>query len=403
MMKNYIVITIVALLILSITTHANAEGLLRKNGRKEKQKQLPLEKEHGVSHEVTKHENHEQLASDLNAKERKLHVKIPHRREVTVKKRIPHVVVPSEPEKCMKIHEPAICVGTSKFYYGTVESKHSLAEVNEGITKIFELLPIVSAMLKPKDQAQFTKCIPMLTNLVCHTILPRCNAKCEPMKPCKESCTDIFNGCVPKDAIKDIAKVRKGGMYRPLILSTLMASEGHPVINVVDQIVDLLSTPDCSQSFYEDNEKTKKQCLSNSYSGGTCRGPKPIVINQRVAQKTHDNMDILRNVVAESDVHSNTVKVEKDVNKTMRLGENKEMKEGNGTSDESVDEDYIPPLPQNVTETDIDEKSILNEVANATVPKAKANATAALKSIAAKNVTGSKKKMLMVLGAEMRV
>ena len=80
MMKNYIVITIVALLILSITTHANAEGLLRKNGRKEKQKQLPLEKEHGVSHEVTKHENHEQLASDLNAKERKLHVKIPHRR-----------------------------------------------------------------------------------------------------------------------------------------------------------------------------------------------------------------------------------------------------------------------------------------------------------------------------------
>jgi hypothetical protein len=211
---------------------------------------------------------------------------------------------------------------------------------------------MVSAMLKPKDQAKFTKCIPMLSNLVCHTILPRCDKKCEPMKACKDSCTDVFNGCIPKDAVKDIDKVRKGGSYRPIILSTLMASEGAPVINVVDQILDLLTTPDCTQSFYEDSAKTNKACLSSQHTGGTCKAPKPIVINQIIAKKTHDNMDILRKVVDDADVQSNTVKAEKEVNTTMRVDELKKVtKLTNGKANETVDEDYIEPLPGNVCQT----------------------------------------------------
>ena len=98
--------------------------------------------------------------------------------------------------KCVKIAAPKVCTGTEDFYYGTVGShvsKSSVKEISEGISKIFDLLPMVSVMLKPEDQAKFQKCLPSMSNLVCHSLLLRCNLQCQQMKPCQSACATMFN------------------------------------------------------------------------------------------------------------------------------------------------------------------------------------------------------------------
>ena len=217
--------------------------------------------------------------------------------------------------KCVKIAAPKVCTGTEDFYYGTVGShvsKSSVKEISEGISKIFDLLPMVSVMLKPEDQAKFQKCLPSMSNLVCHSLLPRCNLQCQQMKPCQSACATMFNGCIPKDAIKDIGKVRSGGSYRPMILGAIGAAEGSPVMTVVDSILDSLSDPTCSSPMYS-KATNRKLCLGDEYEGGTCGDPVPVDIRAEIAKKTHDNMMVLKRRVNDSAVHKDADETEKKV------------------------------------------------------------------------------------------
>ena len=204
---------------------------------------------------------------------------IPHRRSNVLSTNIPRLPKQKvSTKKCVKIDKPSICVGTSKFYYGTISSKHSLKVIDEAMMRLFEMLPLISGLMDKEEQDSFTKCIPKITNFVCHTALPRCDAKCEPLKPCKQMCDDVFNGCVSRRAVSSIRKILEGGSYRSVVLQSFMASEGNDVVDAFDGFIQMLTSPNCTSRLYEDSENTKKQCLSLTYAGGSCKGNKTIHI-----------------------------------------------------------------------------------------------------------------------------
>ena len=111
----------------------------------------------------------------------------------------------------------------------------TVSRFNEAMMRLFEMLPLLSGLMDKEEQDSFTKCIPKITNFVCHTALPR-DAKCEPLKPCKEMCDDVFNGCVSRRAVASIRKILNGGSYRSLVLSTFVASES-AVVNAFDGFI----------------------------------------------------------------------------------------------------------------------------------------------------------------------
>ena len=169
---------------------------------------LPLRETHGVTREVLEEGNHEQYLHRITKRAKELSAEIPHRRSNVLSTNIPRLPKQKvSTNKCVKIDKPSICVGTSKFYYGTISSKHSLKVIDEAMMRLFEMLPLISGLMDKEEQDSFTKCIPKITNFVCHTALPRCDAKCEPLKPCKQMCDDVFNGCVSRRAVSSIRKI----------------------------------------------------------------------------------------------------------------------------------------------------------------------------------------------------
>eukprot|EP00943_MAST-04B_sp_MAST-4B-sp1_P003596 g3596.t1 len=122
MMKNLASFLVLVTLCLAVHSNAVIGHKLLRNGHRHR-KPLPIDKDHGVIQEVTERENHEAEVDRLRKREQNLHTRIPHKRQVIVKKNIPKVKIATEPGKCKKIHHPAVCVGTSKFYYGTSHNR----------------------------------------------------------------------------------------------------------------------------------------------------------------------------------------------------------------------------------------------------------------------------------------
>ena len=257
-MKNYIVITIVALLILSITTHANAEGLLRKNGRKEKQKQLPLEKEHGVSHEVTKHENHEQLASDLNAKNRNTTMQAEADRKKAEEEearrnatRRAKAALSGEEEddddstaKC-ELVKNLPCGGKKggKSYMSSYNNTlYTVDQYRKAMNEFYGLLPVLSVFHSLDMMDQFPppleKCLDGFKAETCNVIFPKCNDKCEAQKPCHSSCTS-FGKCSAWFTPSLLSNMQKGGDHFNIVEGVV---KDQNLLNIISDIVDTFTS-----------------------------------------------------------------------------------------------------------------------------------------------------------------
>eukprot|EP00944_MAST-04C_sp_MAST-4C-sp1_P009535 g9535.t1 len=225
----------------------------------------PLGETHGVTREVLESANHEQHFHHITKKAKNLSTEIPHSRSTVLSTNIPRLPKAQQKlNKCVKIDAPAICVGTNKFYYGTISSKHSLKVVNEAMMRLFEMLPLISGLLDKEEQDSFTKCIPKITNFLCHSTLPRCDSKCEPLKSCKQMCDDIFNGCISRHAVSSIRKILEGGSYRSVVLQSFMASEGNDVVDAFDGFIQMLTSPNCTSSDSETRAETTDETDSES-------------------------------------------------------------------------------------------------------------------------------------------
>ena len=121
-----------------------------------------------MTREVLESANHEQHFHHITKKAKNLSTEIPHSRSTVLSTNIPRLPKSQQKlNKCVKIDAPAICVGTNKFYYGTISSKHSLKVVNEAMMRLFEMLPLINGLLDKEEQDSFTKCIPKITNFLC--------------------------------------------------------------------------------------------------------------------------------------------------------------------------------------------------------------------------------------------
>ena len=159
----------------------------------------------------------------------------------------------------------------------------SLDDVKEGLTKMFQTLPIAKSLLPPDEKLKFEQCLPAYKKHIMTALLPACNGQCEERKYCSSSCSHFHKKCIDQNLQSVLQTISKSGSFRGLLYS-VAGHEGSVTLRVVDAALKTLSEDACTES--EDNFVSEKNATCATSTHSKCEAPKPSATKPSATRQT---------------------------------------------------------------------------------------------------------------------
>ena len=99
----------------------------------------------------------------------------------------------AEDEKCHTVQINS-CFGGAEYSASlNVPELATTDEAKQGLSKVFELLPMAFSLLGGggSAQAKIDEQLPKISSMLCSAVLPPCTSTCVPQKSCEAGCLDI--------------------------------------------------------------------------------------------------------------------------------------------------------------------------------------------------------------------